>query len=343
MRNPIIPAALILAMSGVPLISGCGRGEDKAGASEGREISKTLQPAGGTEAAVRVGSRAVEERSFQDVVTAPGQWRSAGEVVIGAPFAGAVDSLLVQPGDRVRQGQVLCRLVTRESRAALHGAEMMARQAHSDASRAEAARALELARREMIRVPILAPRTGVVADVSVQSGSEIAESAEILAIQAPDAIVFEARIDPLDSPRIHGGEPASIVERGHAEARAAVVQRTLPVAGASDQATLVWLAPRATAGSPPEIDRFGTATIQMGAARRAPAVPDSAVVQDDLTGETRVAVIDPDRRAVWTPVTLGAGAAGWHELRSPKIAPGTLVITQGQRGLPDSARVEPGP
>jgi hypothetical protein len=65
-------------------------------------------------------------------------------------------------------------------------------------------------------------------------------------------------------------------------------------------------------------------------------------VADDLTGEVQVARVD-DSLAVWTPVRLGAAAGGWHELLAPAPRPGTRVIVEGQRGLPDSTRVRVAP
>ena len=109
------------------------------------------------------------------------------------------------------------------------------------------------------------------------------------------------------------------------------------MANAGDQTTLVWLAP--AAGPPPALDRFGTATVVVGAARRAVAVPDSAVVEDDLTGVTRIALVTRSSLALWVPVTLGASVPGWREVRGPALAAGAPVIVDGQHGLPDSTAV----
>ena len=65
----------------------------------------------------------------------------------------------------------------------------------------------------------------------------------------------------------------------------------------------------------------------------------SALVEDDLTGEYRVARVDSSGVAIWTVVQLGLAADGWHELLGPALPPGTGVIVDGQRGLPDSIRV----
>jgi multidrug efflux pump subunit AcrA (membrane-fusion protein) len=282
---------------------------------------------------VSVHARAVESRTFRDVVTATGEWRSRGDVVIEAPFAGVVDSLAAQLGDHVAAGQTLCLLVTSEARAGLR-----ARQAQ--VSRADAERALEVARRDLVRVPLTAPRAGTVSRLAVATGGEVAAAEEIMALIPEDGLVFEAHVTSADAARVRPGQRATVAGTDSSP-RAAVVSKLLPLGNASDQSTLVWLQPTSTA-SIPEIGRFGTATIEVGAARVGPAVPDSAVVEDDLTGETRVAQVIASR-AVWTRVTLGAGADDWHEVVSPALAPGGLVITSGHRGLPESTRVTVAP
>ena len=117
------------------------------------------------------------------------------------------------------------------------------------------------------------------------------------------------------------------------------MQRRLPQSSEGDQTALFWLAPvvRTPFGV---LGRFGNATIETGAVHRAVLVPDSALVQDDLTGEVRLARVLPESIAVWTTVRLGQGEEGRHELLEPRLPPGTLVIVRGQRGLPDSTHVE---
>ena len=85
--------------------------------------------------------------------------------------------------------------------------------------------------------------------------------------------------------------------------------------------------------------RFGGASIVVGAAHRSLGVPDPALVEDDLTGEVRIACVGRDTVATWVTVRVGLGAVGWHELLSPSLPPGTRAIVSGQRGLPDSTRV----
>jgi multidrug efflux pump subunit AcrA (membrane-fusion protein) len=305
------------------LAAGCGRHAEEDAATAGPVV------------AVRAGT--VEVRRFDDAIDAPGQWRSAGEVIVSAPFAGVVDSLGPRPGDVVRAGQALGELVTRESYAALKGATLMERRARDATDRTEAGRALELARRDAVRVPLTAPQAGVVLRRAVEPGAQVAESGEVLAIVPWASIVFEARVPARDAARLRVGQSAQVLEEGR-PLRTAVLQRVLPTGGAADQTVLAWFAP-GQRETHPTLDQFGRATIEVGPPHRAPAVPDSAVVEDDLTGERRVAVIDSSGRACWTPVTVGATSGGWRELRSPPLPAGTRVVLEGMRGLPDSTRV----
>jgi len=275
--------------------------------------------------------------TFHDAVSAPGQWRSANELVLAAPFPAYVESLRVEVGDAVVRGQTVAALVTRESRAAVLGAQQLVASAADPAARAQAERALAQARRDLVRMPLVAPAAGTVVLRSAAPGSELAEGAEVLAIVSPQDFVFEAHVAARDAARVRAGQSARIVmEDG--TALDATVRRALPQTSAADQAALVWLAP-ARPGVPGWIGRFGTASIAAGGSRTAIGVPDSAIVSDDLTGTMRIAVVGAGQVARWRDVTLGLAEGGWHELRSPVLAAGTLAIVSGQRGLPDSTRV----
>jgi multidrug efflux pump subunit AcrA (membrane-fusion protein) len=304
-------------------LAGCSRHDDVAGEAALR-------------VAVHVRLARLAERAFPDIVAASGQWRAANEVVVTAPFAGAVENLRPQVGDRVAAGDTLGLLVTHESRAALRGAELMMRSAADAQARAEAARALEMAKQNLVRVPIVAPAGGIVVRRTADVGAEPAEGAELLAIVPLRALVFEAHVPAAAAPRVRPGLAASIVpETG--EPVAASVQRRLPGVSADDQTVLFWLAPRVTPSI--GIGRFGTARIEVGSSRNGIAVPDSAVVEDDLTGEKRIVRVGADSVAIWTNVTLGRSTEGAHELLAPALAPGTAVVVAGQRSVPDSVKV----
>jgi len=320
--------ATILLLALLPLAAGCSRH------AESDEDAAT--PA----AVVPVRTAAVEERSFADAVEAPGQWRSSGDVSLPAPFAAVVESLEPKLGDHVDAGDTLGMLVTRQSRAALRGAELLLREAHDPAARAEAERAAALANRDLVRVPLVAPRAGVVTRRDAEPGAEVNDGAEVLAITPLEGIVFEARLPAAAAQLVHTGMTGVVRAVGEPD-REVRVTRVLPAASASDQATLVWLAP--VGGRTPMLDRFGTAAMKTSGARQSPAVPEAAVVENDLDGSARVVVVGADSTATWTPVQLGASADGWRELVGGTLAPGALVVVEGQRGLPDRTHVKPQP
>jgi multidrug resistance efflux pump len=291
-------------------------------------------------AVVPVRTAAVEARAFTDAIEAPGQWRSSGDVSLPAPFAAVVESLGPKLGDLVTSGDTLGVLMTRESRAALRGAELLVREAHDPAARTEAERAAALASRDLVRVPLVAPRTGVVTKRDAEPGAEIGDGAEVLAITPLEGIVFEARLPAAATQLVHTGMTAIVRTVGEAD-REVRVARVLPAASASDQATLVWLKPQG--GATPLLDRFGTMAMKTSGTRQSPAVPAAAVVENDLDGSARVVVVTADSVATWTAVKLGASADGWRELVGGTLAPGALVVVEGQRGLPDRTHVKPQP
>jgi len=325
MRNPARTVMVLLAA--LALVPGCTR---RTEGSDDEAVG----------AVVPVRTAAVEERTFTDAVEAPGQWRSSGDVSLPAPFPAVIESLEPKLGDRVAAGDTVGMLVTRESRAALRGAELLLREAHDPAARVEAERALALARRDLVRVPIVAPRAGVVTKRDAEPGGEVGDGAEVLAITPVEGIVFEARLPAGATQLVHTGQSATVRSTGEPD-REARVTRVLPAASAADQATLVWLAP--VGGPTPMLDRFGAASMTTSGTRRSPAVPEAAVVENDLDGSARVVVVAADSTATWTPVKLGARAEGWRELVGGTLVPGALVVVDGQRGLPDRAHVKPQP
>jgi multidrug efflux pump subunit AcrA (membrane-fusion protein) len=314
----------------VLVLPGCSRTSENGGAEESAE---------GAAVPVRIG--AVETRRFADVVSGSGQWRSGGDLLISASIAGNLESLDARVGDRVTAGQPLGMLVSRDSWAALQGAEMLRREARDASAIADADRAVALARRELLRVPVLAPGSGVVVRRSAEAGAQVAEGAELLALVPDRAVVFEAHVPAAGAARLRAGQAGTVTE-ANAKPRAVTVQRVLPMTGGADQSTLVWLSVSGSEKAP-DLDRYGVAEIVVGTPHLAAAVPDTAVVEDDLTGSRRVAVVSASGRVAWTDVTVGALESGWRELAPARLPAGTRIVVEGQRGLPDSTRVTPRP
>ncbi|MEP7029002.1 MAG: HlyD family efflux transporter periplasmic adaptor subunit [Candidatus Eisenbacteria bacterium] len=322
--NRLLVRLGLLLVAACGLLAGCGK------------------PDGGSEApadpVVAVRAAAVSEHTFRDGFEAPGRWKSAVELALRAPAAGFIEVLRPRPGDRVRVGEVVGSVLTRESRAALEGAQLLLREATTEGARAEGQRALALARRELVHVPLVAREAGVVLRRSAEPGMQIDDGAEILALVPASGLVFEAHVPPAWAARVRPGQAGEILV-APAAPRLATVRSILPQADPNDQSTLVWLVP-VTGGSDPTLERFGSARIETGAPHTSPAVPEGALIQDDLTGEPRVALIDSSGRAAWTVLTVGIAQDGWREVLSPRLRAGTRVVIEGQHGLADRARVE---
>jgi RND family efflux transporter MFP subunit len=296
--------------------AGCGRHADDS------ESSPAARP--------EVVTGSVQSLPFERALDVPGEWKNTTEVTIQAPFDAVVEALAARPGDRVIRGQTLGTWRTWESQAALQGAELLVREARDSSAAREARRALAQARSGVVRVPIAAPVTGSVARRSADAGSRLTSGAELLSIVSDADIVFEARVRSADARDLRRGATAT-VEDSLGPPRKAVIVSALPSAG-SDQATLVWLRPE-PAGPPPVLGRFSRAHIRLGAPRLALAVPDSAVVEDDLTGRKRIAVVDSTSHLEWIDVVLGGRQGAWREVSGAGLAAGRRVIVEGQRAL----------
>jgi len=317
-RVPVLVAVVALA-----LLPGCG------GKSDAPEKAPDPQ--------VEVGVATVGRREFKDVVEAPGRWKGGGEVLLRAPAAGNLESLGPRVGDAVTTGQAVGEVVTRDSRAALEGARTLVQEATNDSARAEARRAVRLAERDIVRLRLKAPASGVVVRRSSEPGALVDDGAELLALVPRGGRVFEAHVPAPLVGRVRAGQEAQVLDVAGAP-REARVKLILPAVDSTDQAALVWLTP--TAVDPePALDRFAKSRIVVGRPRRALAVPDSALVEDDVTGEKRIAVVGGDGRAAWMRVTIGADEGGWAELLAPALADTTRVVVRGKRGLPEHARL----
>jgi multidrug efflux pump subunit AcrA (membrane-fusion protein) len=69
-----------------------------------------------------------------------------------------------------------------------------------------------------------------------------------------------------------------------------------------------------------------------------PVVPAGAVLRDDVSGVTQVAVVS-EGKVHWVQVTTGVAQGGRIEIVAPLLEPGTVVVVQGQVGLPEGAQV----
>jgi multidrug efflux pump subunit AcrA (membrane-fusion protein) len=270
-------------------------------------------PAGAPGTPVRVA--VVELTSLAQTVSAPGRTIALVQQKVRAPFAGTLTELFVVVGDNVQRGEQVGAVVSRDSEAAVSGAEEMLRDATTAAARADAERALALAR--------------------------VAEDQELLSIASLDSLVFVADLAQSDLAQVHSGQPVSVQLTGRGEPLRGVVHGLLANANAVNSTAPIridFTAPPASLA----VGMFGTASITVAHRTRVPVVPKSAVLTDDVSGVRRLAEVI-DGKAHWIEVQTGLSDSERIEITSPVLAAGTKVIVGGQVGLPEGTPVVVGP
>jgi len=315
------------------LLAGCtGQSDDPGPARSKADLP--VPPA--SDAATPVQVAAVTLDTLLVTVGGPGRTEALREGRLRAPFTGTLVSLEVADGDPVEAGQEVGFLVSRSSEAELEGARAMLDAASTPQAREDASRALELARKNLVRVPLRAPERGLVVSHGANGGDRVGEGDEILTIAGAGSIVFVAQITQGDLGRLRPGQPAT-VRLAEGSVLAGRVHAVLPATSSRSLSASVRidLPPE----SPRETGLFGDATIVVDRRRGVRTVPEEAVLTDDLAGTSRVAMLAEDGTAHWVQVTLGARDRHRVEIRSSEPEAGRRVMVSGLVGLPEGTRV----
>lgn len=316
-------ACLLLAVG----IAGCSHG------GAGEDTASDSAPA----AATPVHAAVIRLDTLQVTVTAPGRTQVLREETVRAPFAGTLTGLDVSDGDRVEAGAALGTLVSRQSDAALTGARAMMASARTARDSTDAGRALELAETNRVQRTLHAPEAGVILSHAASRGDRVGEGDEILRIAAAGSAVFQAEVSQNDLRSVRPGQPARVALPARADTLEGTVHGVLPSASSASFSAPVRI-DLENGLDVPSVGLFGTATIVVGERRGILSVPADAVLTDDVSGNSRVAVVRRGR-AIWTPVHAGVRARGRVEVTGPGLAAADSVIVTGQVGLPDSSAV----
>jgi multidrug efflux pump subunit AcrA (membrane-fusion protein) len=324
-----IPRGLIL----LALASACRARAPEAAATAPAE------PAVAVAVPVRVAT--VSRLALTEEVAASGHTAALAQEKIRAPFAGTLTELAVTDGDRVRRGDVLGTVASRDSEAALAGARDMQRQASTDAEKVDAARALALAQSGLVRSSILAPSDGTVLSHAAVRGDRVTEDQEILTIADAASVAFLVDVAQSDLSRIRPGQTVSVEIAGRPARLSGTVHDVLPGANAADYTAAVRVDLRGVEGVPP-LGLFGTARITVAEHRDATVVPESAVLRDDVTGTSRLVLVEQGR-ARWLDVEPGMRSNGRVEIKAPPLDVGKIVVISGQVGLAEGSPVAAAP
>lgn len=331
-RHPLLGlAAVTLCTLSLAACSAGGAGDDEA-ASETASVSPQ-------DLSVPVHVDTVRQIDLDRIVTAPGRTEALRQDRVRAPFTSHLVTLSVTDGDRVQAGAVVAEVMAKNSEAALEGAGQMLVQARTAADSADAQRAVDVARRQLVRRPLRAPTAGVVLSHAAEVGDYLDEGEVLLTVAEAGTVYFDAQVTQGDLAGVSAGERATVVLPAvGTEPVGAVVHGILPAASSENLSAPVRLdfsreRPQLTVGL------FGTVSIVTGRRKGAMVVPPAALLRDDVGGTSRIALVDSTGIAHWVVVQTGVQEGGHVEILSPVLQPGTLVIVDGQVGLPEGARV----
>lgn len=337
MTRALTPAAIALALATAPL--SCARSADPAtGAAAGPRPGAGAGNALEVDAGTPVKVATVERATLALTVSGPGHTDALEQQKVRAPFKGILKELRVADGDRVRKGQILAVLVSQESQSALTGAEALLRAGRTPEEQSDARRAVQLARQGLVPAYLRAPEAGVVVSHGADEGSLVAEAQDLVSMAAGNSFVFRADIVQTDLGRIRAGQPAEVHLATGSSTLSGTVHSILPAASANDLTAPVRIDINSST-MPERLGLFGTATITVGTRQDVLVVPAQAVLRDDVTGVSQVALVSQGK-AHWQRVTTGVAQGGRVEIAQPPLQPGSQVIVQGQVGLPDGAPVE---
>lgn len=331
-RGRAVALATLVGLT--PLFSACSGGN--GGEADTAQAATTASDVTGVP--VRVDT--IRRMDMDVLVDAPGHTEALKQDRVRSPFASHLVSLSVTDGDHVKAGDVVAEVVSKNSEAALEGAQRMLAAAGTAQDSADAARAIEVARRQLVRRPLLATADGIVLSHGVAVGDYLDEGEVLVTIAEAGTVFFSADVSQVELDRVKPGERAIIHLPAAGKAPvAAVVHGILPTASSENLSAPVRLDFR-----PPRpnitVGLFGTVSIVAGRHPDAIVVPPAAVLRDDVSGVSRVAVLDSaGATAHWVVVKTGLEEGGHIEITSPTLPVGRLVVVDGQVGLPDGSKV----
>ena len=256
-------------------------------------------------------------------------------ISLRAPSAGRVIGLNILTGDRVKRGQVVAHIISREVEAAVNGLAV-ARQIDP----AEASSLAKSVNRYVQGegVPVTAPEDAIVAQRIVSPGQVVADLDQLADLIDPRSLFVNAAVPVDDLARVHAGMAAIVTSPLHPgisyPGRVAGLSPSFNPAGATSTARIEFSTGQRIeeAGAPVE------ASITSKFVPDALVIPASALFEDAANDTYYVFVVGADGRAHRQTVTLGIRSQSEVQVTSG-IASDQVVITSGGYALSDGLKV----
>jgi len=351
-RRFLVHGLVTLILIWAPLVAGCGNGDARTqpvGGQGGRGGGVRAVPVRVAEAKRGVISRSLVVSGVVEPI------RTVG---VNSQISGALLSVHVEEGDRVRQGEILAKLDDREA-----STELAAAEAEHEVAQAAFERATQLRDRQVITLPeyererteavaakarrdqaktrlgyttITAPISGVITEKLVEAGDIVAPQMRLFTVADLTTKVVRLHVSELDvvnlsvNDRVRVGLDA-FPDR-ELEGR---IRRIFPTA---DPATRLVPVEVAISGDTDDLARPGflaRVTFELGEREGVLLVPASAIVATG--GSPAVFVVQGDH-ASRRPVSTGITSRGEVEILEG-LAENDTVVTVGNNSLQDGALV----
>jgi RND family efflux transporter MFP subunit len=335
---------------GAALITGCSGERDAGANSPGQDRSLR---------AVGVAAVEVRPRDLERTLTLTGPVEPIRLVSVNAMAAGTVLDVRVEEGARVRAGQVLAELDSREVSAQLERARAVLANAEAAFQRAEQLSARELAsgaeldaaraayvtaradaelwKTRLDFTRITAPVAGVVTAKRVERGGAVSANQPMVEIADDASLVVRVRVSELDVVSLRVGRAVELGIDAYPDSRiGGRIRRIFPSADAASRLVPVEVVleriPSGIAVKPGFLAR-----VELTLERRdgVLAVPTAAVAVTD--GAPFVYVVQADT-LVRRKVVTGLTASGWIEVQQG-LAAGERVVSSGHTNLRIGSRV----
>jgi RND family efflux transporter MFP subunit len=344
MRRTVFSAAPLLMLI---VVAACARGEAETSTGEVAAIP------------VRVAE------VVTDTVTLPilstGTLGADEELTLGFKVGGVIATVAASPGDRVRAGQTLARLDTREIDAAVARAEAAAEKATRDADRARrlfaggvipqvqmqdaetaervASADLTTARFNRRFAAIVMPAAGVVLERAKEPGELVAAGEPVLVVATGTrGHVLRVGLADRDVVRVRRGSAARV--RFDAFPGEHFDGRVTEIGGAANDRTGTYMVEISLLSDPRLVSGLiGTAEIESASGGRHALVPVDALLEVD--GDAGIVfTLAPDGRTVERRQVRVGRVVGERVAIADGLENGGTVITDGVAYLRDGAQVE---
>lgn len=321
------PAALAVAMLlAVFVVAGC---HGPAGTGEEAANERAPNPV------LAVSAAPATIMPMRQELTLLGTTAALRHLTLRAPAAGRVVGLELQSGDRVRRGEVVAHIISREEEAAQAGVEVARTIDPKEAA------ALENSVKRYASgpgIPVVAPQSAMVAQRLVSPGQLVNNLDPLVDLVDPASIYVEAQV-PIDQlgavrPGMEATVTSPLSPGKRYPARIAALSPSFATGGTVAPARVAFTGAGriAEAGAAVEVH----ATIAYAPA--ALAIPVAALFQDAAHGGYYVFVVGRDRRAHRTAVAIGIQTPAFVQI-TRGLKPADLVITSGGYALSDGLTV----